>query len=267
MDAQSTIPLRSANRIPVLGLGTWQLTRHTSDTVKKALELGYRLIDTACDYGSQAGIGEAIRNAAIDRRSIYLVAKVEENDDVYQATRKYLSDIGVDYANLMLIHRPPADGVGEDLWRGLARAREEGLTNDIGVSNYSIEQIERLSEAVSELPVVDQIEWTPFGHSERMLNFGRRNGIVIQAYSPLTRTKRLHEPVIEEIAARHKKSAAQVLIRWNLQIGIVALPKANQQQHLEENIAVFDFELSDEDMTRLGTMNDHYSALGSLPYV
>jgi 2,5-diketo-D-gluconate reductase A len=266
MDAQSTIPLSSANRMPVLGLGTWELTHHTADTVKRALQLGYRLIDTACDYGSQPGIGEAIRSAFVERSSIYLVAKVEETDDAYEATRKYLSDIGVDYADLMLIHRPPDTGVGEELWRGLARARQEGLTRDIGVSNYDVEQIERLSEKVGEQPAVNQIEWTPFGHSERMLDFCCSNHIVIQAYSPLTRAERLDEPVLKKIAAQHEKTSAQVLIRWNLQLGTVPLPKANLLAHLEENFAVFDFELSDEQMNRLSELNQSYSALGSLSY-
>jgi diketogulonate reductase-like aldo/keto reductase len=114
---------------------------------------------------------------------------------------------------------------------------------------------------------VNQIEWTPFGHSERMLDFCRKNGIVIQAYSPLTRAERLQEPALKEIAAQRGKTAAQVLIRWNLQLGTVPLPKANRLDHLEENFAVFDFELSEEDMGRLNELNESYSALGSLPYI
>ena len=267
MHAQSSIALRSGSHMPVLGLGTWELTHCTAQTVTRALQLGYRLIDTACDYGSQPGIGQAIRSGIVERSSIYLVAKVEETDDAYEATRKYLSDIGVDFADLMLIHRPPEQGVGEELWRGLMRARDEELTKDIGVSNYDVEQIEHLSEIVGEQPVVNQIEWTPFGHSERMLDFCRKNGIVIQAYSPLTRAERLQEPALKEIAAQRGKTAAQVLIRWNLQLGTVPLPKANRPDHLEEDFDVFDFELSEEDMSRLNELNESYSALGSLPYI
>lgn len=267
MHTQSSIPLRTAGHMPVLGLGTWELTHRTAQTVQRALQLGYRLIDTACDYGSQPGIGEAIRSGVVERGSIYLVAKVEETDDAYEATRKYLSDIGVEFADLMLIHRPPKQGVGEELWRGLVRARGEGLTKDIGVSNYDVEQIERLSEIVGEQPVVNQIEWTPFGHSVRMLDYCRKNAIVIQAYSPLTRAERLEAPALKGIAAQRGKTAAQVLIRWNLQLGTVPLPKANRLDHLEENFAVFDFELSEEEMRRLSGLNESYSALGSLPYI
>lgn len=267
MNAQSTITLRSGKRMPVFGLGTWELTQDTSGTVTRALAMGYRLIDTACDYGSQPGIGEAIRSGVVDRGSICLVAKVEENDDAYRATRKYLQEIGVEYADLMLIHRPPHDGVGEELWNGLARARDKGLVRDIGVSNYSIEQIERLAERTGEMPPVNQIEWTPFGHDQRMLDFCRKNDVVIQAYSPLTRAERLDDEKLDAIAARYGKTPAQVLVRWNLQLGTVPLPKANRREHLKENFAVFDFELGHEDMVRLSNLNERYSALGALAYV
>lgn len=224
------------------------------------------MIDTACDYGSQTGIGEAIRRGIVDRKSIYLVIKVEESDQAYAATRKYLGEIGVDYADLVLIHRPPEQGVGTALWSELQKAREEAITRDIGVSNYSIERMQALELESGERPAVNQIEWSPFGYSEHMLNYCRGNQIAIQAYSPLTRTQRLMDRVLEEVAGRYRKTPAQVLIRWNLQRGTVALPKANRKDHLEENIAVFDFELSNADVARLSALNEGYSSLGSLPY-
>jgi 2,5-diketo-D-gluconate reductase A len=266
VDTQSTIALRTGAKMPMLALGTWKLTHDTAETVVHALDIGYRMIDTACDYGSQPGIGEAIRRRG-KRDEVYLVAKVEETDDAYQATRQYLAEIGVDYADLMLIHRPPEEGVGEELWKGLARARKDGFAKDIGVSNYSIEQIQKLAEAMSEMPVVNQIEWTPFGHSESMLKFCRDNRIVIQAYSPLTRAERLDDQRLIYIAGRYAKTPAQVLLRWNLQRGTVPLPKANRREHLEENIGVFDFEINASDMAVLNALNERYSSLGSLPYV
>lgn len=200
MDFHSTIALRTGAQMPVLGLGTWQLTKDTAETVAHALQLGYRMIDTACDYGSQRGIGEAIRRGIVDRASIYLVIKVEESDDAYEASRKYLGEIGVEYADLILIHRPPERGVGEQLWQGLQRARSDGLAKDIGVSNYSIEQMRSLERATGEMPVVNQIEWSPFGYSEAMLDFCGRQRIVIQAYSPLTRTHRLNDTTLADVA-------------------------------------------------------------------
>jgi 2,5-diketo-D-gluconate reductase A len=165
VDANSETVLHTGNRMPVLGLGTWQLTDDTPGTVENALRLGYRLIDTSGDYGTQPGIGEGIRRSGIERSGFYLVTKVEETDDSYEATVKNLAELGLDQADLMLIHRPPSSGPGEALWRGLIRAKEDGLTRDIGVSNYSIKQIEALIEATGKVPVVNQIEWSPFGRN------------------------------------------------------------------------------------------------------
>jgi len=266
LTAQSRITLLSGNAMPLMGLGTWELTNDTAGTVARALELGYALIDTACDYGSQAGIGEALRRPGIRRETVYLVAKVEEDDDPVPAARRYLGEMGVAYADLLLLHRPPADGVGEALWKGLADARSKGLARDIGVSNYSVEQIEELVARTGELPAVNQIEWSPFGHSGRMLDFCREQRIVLQAYSPLTRGQRLGDERLRDMARRYGKTPAQLLVRWNLQLGTVPLPKANQLAHLEENIRVFDFEIGDADMHALGALNERYSALSTLPY-
>jgi 2,5-diketo-D-gluconate reductase A len=161
----------------------------------------------------------------------------------------------------MLIHRPPATGAGVELWRGLIRASDEGLTRDIGVSNYSTRQLEALVEATGAVPTVNQIEWTPFGWSPEMLAYCRGRGIVVQAYSPLTRAARLGDSRLARIAAGYSKTAAQILIRWNLQSGVVPLPKAGQPAHLRENIQVFDFEISDSDMAELNALNEHWSAL------
>lgn len=267
MNPDSTVTLRSGRKMPVLGLGTWQLTRATADTVASALERGFRLIDTSGDYGTQPGVGEAIRASGIDRDELYVVTKIEETDDAYEATRADLEELGLEYADLMLIHRPPDDGPGVELWQGLIRARQDGLTRDIGVSNYGARQIAALEQATGETPAVNQIEWSPFGHSDAMLEFCAERGICIQAYSPLTRTKRLDDDTLTDIGEAHGKSPAQVLIRWNLQRGTVPLPKANREEHLDENIDVFDFELDAAEMRRLNELNEQYSSLGTLPYV
>jgi 2,5-diketo-D-gluconate reductase A len=266
MDADTRIDLRGGGRMPVLGLGTWQL-RDTPQTVATALELGYRLIDTSGDYGTQPGIARGIRDSGVDRSELYVTTKVEETDDAYDATRRNLDELRLDYADLMLIHRPPDSGAGEELWRGLIRARDEGLATDIGVSNYSIEHIEALIEATGEIPAVNQVEWSPFGHSEELLEHSRRRGIVLQAYSPVTRTERLADGRLTSMAAGYGKTPAQVLLRWNLQRGTVPLPKANQRKHLTENLDIFDFELTDRDLDALDGLNEHYSSLGGLPYV
>ena len=266
MNTDSTITLRTGRTMPVLGLGTWQLTDDTAGTVEEALELGYRLIDTSGDYGTQPGIGEALRQTDVLRERIYLVTKVEEDEDAYDATRHNLDELGQEYADLMLIHRPPPSGAGVDLWQGLIRARDEGLVRDIGVSNYRIEQIEELVRSTGETPAVNQIEWTPFGWSTEMLDWCGERDIVVQAYSPLTRARRLDDERLTTIAERHDRTPAQVLLRWNLQLGTVPLPKANRHEHLVENLGAFDFALTDADLEALSGLNERSSSLGRLPY-
>ncbi len=266
LNKDSKIELHSGNKMPVLGLGTWQLTDNTAKAVTTALEIGYRLIDTSSDYGSQPGIGAGIKESQIPRSEIFLTTKVEETDDAYTRTVSNLEELELEYIDLCLIHRPPQSGVGEDLWEGLRMAKKDGLTRDIGVSNYSIDQIKKLIEVSRTVPAVNQIEWSPFGYSEDMLEYCRNNKIIIQAYSPITRKEKLEDPVLEQIAENYRKTPAQILLRWNLQIGSVPLPKANQKKHLDENIDIFDFELSEDDMEKLSSLNEKYSSLGLLPY-
>ncbi len=268
MHPRSTVTLNTGREMPVLGLGSWELTRDTAGTVLHALDLGYRMIDTAVDYGSQPGIGDGLARTDVPRGELFLVAKVEEDDDAYDATRRYLDEMRQDYADLVLIHRPPPAGVGTELWEGLVRARDDGFVRDIGISNYTSRQTEELIEAVGEVPVVNQIEWTPFGWSQDMLDYCQRRGIVIQAYSPLTRAERLDDDRLQQVAGRYDVTPAQVLLRWALQKGTPPLPKANRHDHLEENLGAFRFQLLDEDMARLDGLNEEWSALGgSLQYL
>lgn len=266
MNAQSRISLHSGSKMPIMGLGSWQLA-NAAHVVAKALQLGYRLVDTSGDYGTQPDVGKGIKDCGLDRTDVYVVTKVGEHDDAYQATRKDLQELGLEYADLVLIHRPPEDDVGLELWQGLMRAKRQGLTKDIGVSNYSIDQIQALIDATGEVPVVNQIEWSPFGHSMEMLGYCQENGIIIQAYSPLTRHERLDDPTLQAIAEQYRKTTAQLLIRWNIQLGNVPIVKASSEEHLKENLDVFDFAITDDDMVEIGSLNEQYSALGSLPYV
>lgn len=265
MDIQSTIQLHTGTAMPVIGLGTWGIRGNIYNAVEEAIACGYRMIDTSGDYGSQPSIGEFVAKNTVPRSSIFLVTKVEENEDAYEATLRNLDELKTDYVDLMLIHRPPKKGAGVDLWRGLIRAKDEGKVRDIGVSNYSEQQIQTLIEATGIKPVVNQIEWSPFGWSKQMFDFCKENAIVIQAYSPLTHSQRIDDGVVAQIADKHNKTPAQILIRWSLQHGLVPLPKAETTQHIEENISVFDFDLTSEDMTALDSLNENFSTLAPLP--
>ena len=265
--SNSTYELLTGHGIPILGLGTWQLSEKPVETIRHAISLGYRLIDTSSDYGTQPAVGKAVKKSEKSREELYIETKIEEDDKPYSASEAYVQEMQMPSADMIVIHRPPETGAGVDLWQGLIRAREAGLTKDIGVSNYSASQIQELIDATGIIPSLNQIEWSPFGHSMDMLDFCREKKILLQAYSPLTRGKRLDDETLTKLAKKYEKSPAQILIRWNLQLGTLPIPKANQQSHLEENINVFNFEISEEDMRRLSNLNQHYSSLGELPYV
>jgi diketogulonate reductase-like aldo/keto reductase len=257
----------SGNRMPLLGLGTLQLTHHTTATACHALEAGYRMLDTSPEYHTQRGIGEAIRACGFDRHDIFVITKVEPREDAYAAVHRALGALRLEYVDLVLINSAAGHDTGEMAWHGLRRAKRDGLAHDIGVCSYPIDAIEELVYRTGEMPAVNQVEWSPFGHSPQMLDFCRDNDIVIQAWSPLTRAQRLNNDKLGAMAARYGKTPAQLMLRWNLQLGVVPLPKANQQEHLRDNLNVFDFEISTHDMQRLNGLNVHFSAREGLGYV
>lgn len=266
MDTRQSVSLHTGRTVPPVGLGTWQMKGDVPGTVADAIKLGYRLIDTSRDYGTQPAVGEGIKQSGVPRDELFIAAKVEEDEDAYEATRHNVKEeLQLEHVNLMLIHRPPKDGAGVELWRGLMKARDEGLTIDIGVSNYSEEDIQALIDATGETPVVNQIEWSPFGWSKAMYEFCRSKKILIQAYSPITRGKRLEHKALQELANKYNKAPAQIILRWDIQKGVVPLPKANRLEHLKENIDVFDFGLTAEDMSQLDELNEAFSSLGPKP--
>ena len=262
------VKLQNSKSMPALGLGTWKLTKTNAlNAISLALEIGYRMIDTSSDYNNFKEVRTAIKNSGISRKDLFITTKVEETDNSYQAAKKYVKQLGLDYADLIIIHRPPKTGAGEKLWKGLIKARNEGVANSIGVSNYSISQMMRLFEDSNEWPAINQIEWTPFGYSQEMLNFCREHKIFIQAYSPLAHGDEINNELINKLAKKYHKSPSQVVLRWDAQQGVVPIPKATQREHLQENIDIFDFELTQEDMSKLDELNRYYSALGSLTYI
>ncbi|WP_196258670.1 aldo/keto reductase family protein [Pelagibacterium limicola] len=267
MDRSTKVPLRTGRAMPLIGLGTWKLDKDTAEKIELAIEEGYTMIDTSGDYDTQPGIAEGLRHAGVTRGDIFIVTKVEETEDALESAKRNVGQLDIGHADLILIHRPPQYGAGEPLWEGLQRARDEGITRDIGVSNYSVEQLEALMETSGEVPVVNQIEWSPFGFSDEMLEFCKRHGIVVQAYSPLTRGEQLGDARLATLARAYGKSPAQMILRWNLQRGTIPLPKAARRVHRRENLAVFDFEISQRDMDVIDGFNRHYSALGELQYV
>lgn len=276
MDGFPTVELRTGRHMPVLGLGTWQLSENTAATIDTALLLGYRLIDTASHYDTQFAVGEALVRNGAARDSLYIITKVRAGDDVLPAVKHNLVQLQMLYADLVLLERPevvegqfvadqlPPEPVqppaGADLWAALVQARREGLTRDIGVSSYTPGLVDQLIKKTGEVPAVNQVEWSPFGYSRSMWKHAQANGILIQACSPLTRGERLDDAALHRIGKRHGKTPAQVMLRWSVQLGAVPIPKANQVAHLQENLDIFDFQLTDSEMERLSGLNEHYSS-------
>ena len=257
----SRVTLNNGNTMPVLGLGMWQAGsgKQTRKAVATALEIGYRLFDTAKLYGNESDLGTAIRESGIPREEIFVMTKLWNNDQGYEsglrAFEKSRRELGLDYVDLYLIHWP-VPGLRQESWKALLKIRDEGLARSIGVSNYTIRHLEELLRATPAPPAVNQVEFHPFLYQKELLEFCVSKKIQLEAYSPLTRGHRLDHPVIAQIAARDGRTPAQVLIRWSLQHGLVVIPKSIRPERIRENAAVFDFQLSPDDMKRLDSLDE-----------
>lgn len=257
----SRLKLNDGNEIPVLGLGVWRASpgRETQGAVRAAMDLGYRLIDTASMYGNERDVGRAVRESGVPREDVFVTTKLWNDDHGYEsaiaACRRSLRELGLDYVDLYLIHWP-ASRLRSESWRALVKLREEGLCRSIGVSNYMVPHLEEVLAESPVVPAVDQVEFHPFLNQSTLLEFGRENGIQVEAYSPLTRGRRLHDRRVVAIAERHRRTPAQVLIRWGLQHGLVEIPKSVRPERIRENAQVFDFALAAEEMAALDAADE-----------
>jgi 2,5-diketo-D-gluconate reductase B len=260
--AQTAIPtLTSANgaRIPAIGFGTSQLVDR-SDIVAKALELGYRHIDTAWKYGSEKGVGKGIRESGVPREEIFLVTKVSHEylraADFARSVDESLSNLQVDYVDMLHVHWPTIDRIPmEETMEALAKAKREGKTRHIGVANFNIALVE---EAISKCPEpLDtlQAEYHPYLDQTKVLAACRRLGLVFTAYCPLARGRLFSDPVLTEIARKKERGIAQVALRWLMQQGnIAAIPRSADPKHMAESLQVFDFELTADEMSRISAL-------------
>ena len=247
LSLDSTLPLKHGNKIPVLGLGVWQLHgAEASKAVKAALDAGYRLIDTASMYGNEKQVGEAIRKSGVARDEVFVTTKVWNDEQGYGATlgacEASLRHLGMEYVDLYLIHWP-VPGKRLETWRAMQRLQKGGKIRAAGVSNFMVQ------------PAVNQIELHPFLHPVDVTDYCREHDIVVEAYSPLARGRKLKDATVAGIAAKHRKTPAQILIRWGLQHGFVEIPKSAQPERIRENADVFDFALKPADMKALDALN------------
>ena len=254
--------LNNGVEIPLLGLGVYQSPpgQTTENAVRYALMIGYRLIDTAQLYGNEEDVGRALRKSGVSRDDVFITTKVWNSDQGYESTlqacNKSLQKLGLSYLDLYLIHWP-VHGMSEETWKAMVRLLQEQKTRAIGVSNYDIDDLSQLMQSSDVLPAVDQVEFHPFLYQERLLRFCEKNGIQMEAYSPLTRGMRISHPTIVAVANKYRKTPAQVLIRWSLQHGLVVIPKSIQEDRILENSRVFDFQLEFEDMKLFDSLNEN----------
>ncbi len=258
---QSTLTLNNGVRIPRLGLGVFRTERgdETREAVAAALKAGYRHVDTARIYGNEEDVGEAIRASGLPRETIFVTTKLWNDDQGFEGSLRAfegsLRRLGLDYVDLYLIHWP-VPGRRLESWRGLEKLLADGKVRAIGVSNFLPRHLDELCERARVVPAVNQVELSPFLQQRELREYCARKGIAIEAYSPLTKGRRLSHPVLQEVARQVGRTSAQVLVRWCLQSGLIVLPKSARQERVRENAAVYDFELSPAQMQALDGLEE-----------
>jgi 2,5-diketo-D-gluconate reductase A len=269
MTAVPTVELLDGNSMPQLGLGTWPLDDdEVYAAIGTALDHGYRLIDSATRYDNEVGVGRAVADSDVPRSEIFVTTKLPGAQHGYEQALAGFEEsrrrLGLEYVDLYLIHWPlPSVDRYVDTWHAFVHLREEGLVRSIGVSNFTPAQIERIVEATGVWPAVDQIELHPELSQAETRAWHAEQGVTIESWRPLGNGLVDH-PVVARIAAAHDRTPAQILLRWHLQLGLVAIPKSGNPERIAQNIDVFDFDLGDDDMAALAGL-DRDRRLGGDP--
>jgi 2,5-diketo-D-gluconate reductase A len=262
----STVPnieLNDGHSIPQLGFGVFQIPpEETAEAVARALDTGYRHIDTAQMYGNEREVGDGVRASGLDRAEVFVTSKLSNAfhrpDDARRSFDETLSALGSDYIDLFLIHWPLPmlyDGDYVATWKTLEQWGAEGRARSIGVSNFQVEHLERLAAECDVVPAVNQIELHPYFQNEEVRRYGEEHGVATQAWSPIAQGEVLDDPAIGEIAARLERTPAQVVLRWHIQRGSIVFPKSTTPARIEENFALFDFELDADDVARIDSLD------------
>jgi len=263
LSSGATVKLNNGVDIPLLGLGVYQSSPGTTtqDAVRHALKCGYRLVDTARIYGNEQDVGLAIRESRMPREEVFVTTKLWNSDHGYDSTIRAFDEslrrLGLNYLDLYLIHWP-VSGVRNESWRAMEKLLKDGKCRAIGVSNYTINHLSEMLASSNTIPAVNQVEFHPFLYQQKLLEYCRGHDIQLEAYSPLTRGERLNHPKVVEIARKHERTSAQILIRWAVQHSVVAIPKSVRNDRILENSRVFDFTLSSSEMKALDSLNEDF---------
>jgi 2,5-diketo-D-gluconate reductase B len=260
------LTLTGGAQIPQLGLGTFKLQGSSGvKAVQSALQMGYRHLDTAAMYGNHKEVGEALRQSKINRTDVWITSKVWrdslQHDAVLRECDRALSELGTDYLDLYLIHWPNEDIPLADTFRAFGRLLKDGKIRNMGVANFTIARLKRALDA-TDIPItMNQVEYHPYLNQERLLTFCNENNITLTAYCPIARGDVINDPIFQNLAKVHSKTPTQVTLRWLLQKGIVAIPKSGNPDRQRENLEVFGWELSADEMTQINTIQKQYRLL------
>jgi diketogulonate reductase-like aldo/keto reductase len=249
--------LADDNEIPLLGLGVWQVPNgpECENAVRWALELGYRHIDTAQAYGNEESVGRALRASGVPREEVFITTKFyPARKDADAEVQRSLERLGVDQVDLYIIHWP--QGGSTWAWPGMERAHQHGYARSIGVSNFSLSELDELLSVAETRPVVNQVQFSPFEYRRKLLEGCEERGVAVEAYSPLGTGRHLSDGRVQQIAQRVGRTPAQVLLRWCVQRDLIVIPKSTHRERIEENSHIFDFTLSDEDMAALDALDE-----------
>ena len=259
----STVALRHGVRIPVLGLGVYQSRpgSETREAVRSALQLGYRHVDTARAYGNEEDVAAGIAASGVPRDEVFVTTKLWNSDHGYDATLRAcdasLARLRTERIDLYLVHWP-VQGLRHDTWKAMERLLAEGKARAIGVSNYAIRHLEELLARASEPPSMNQVELHPFLAQRELVEWCARRDVAVEAYAPLVKARRMEDPVLRRVSLKHRRTPAQVLVRWGLQHGLVVIPKSIRPERIRENAEVFDFALDREDLAALDGLDERY---------
>lgn len=271
MTAQTSLSLNDGRSIPQLGLGVWQASDdQAAQAVRAALQAGYRHVDTAAIYDNETGVGEGIRSAGVKREDIFVTTKLwndaQGGDSALKAFDQSLKRLKLDYVDLYLIHWPaPRKDRYVESWKALVRLQREGRAKSIGVSNFMPEHLDRIIAETGVTPVLNQIELHPRFQQAALRAAHAQRNIVTESWSPLGQGRLLADPVIAAIAAKHKRTPAQVIIRWHLDSGLVVIPKSVTPSRIVENADVFGFSLDADDKARIAGLDAQDGRIGPDP--
>ena len=258
-----TVKLANGVEMPRLGLGVWKAKdgEEVQNAVKAAIQTGYRLIDTAAVYKNEEGVGKAIKESGVSREDLFITTKVWNDDQGYDSTLQAFEEsrkkLGLEYIDLYLIHWP-VKGKYKETWKALEKLYEDGLVKAIGVSNFQVHHLKDLLADAKVKPVVNQVEFHPYLTQKELLAYCNEENIQLEAWSPLMQGEVVRVDVIKELAEKYGKTPAQIVLRWDLQHGVVTIPKSVKEHRIQENADVFDFELSREDMDKLDALNKNH---------